>query len=192
VLHNVIGDAEVMAGQLGHLLTVGELPAVSLGILPMGIYSRWPVEDFWIFDDKQVNVELISGFLTITQPSEVAMYADAFARLAELAVVGVAARKLITAAIDLWNSRASSCNVVVAGMPVTIRSCMTSAGAIRGLGVEWAGAGADESHPERDSRGWPILHAANEACDGRHPLTGRACDRSYHKGFHQAADGTEW
>lgn len=102
VLHNVIGDSDVMAGQLGHLLTVGELPAVSLGILPMGIVrnSMWPVEDFWIFDDKQVNVELISGFLTITQPSEVAMYADAFARLAELAVVGVAARKLITAAID--------------------------------------------------------------------------------------------
>jgi transcriptional regulator with XRE-family HTH domain len=102
VLRNVIGDADVMAGQLGHLLTIGELPSVSLGIVPMGIVRNtiWPVEDFWIFDAKQVNVELISGYLTITQPSEVAMYADAFARLADLAVVGAAARKLITAAID--------------------------------------------------------------------------------------------
>jgi hypothetical protein len=102
VLRNIIGGADVMAGQLGHLLTVGELPSVSLGIVPMGIArdAMWPVEDFWIFDDKQVNVELISGWLTIAQPSEVAMYADAFARLAKLAVVGADARRMITAAID--------------------------------------------------------------------------------------------
>lgn len=102
VLRNVIGDADVMAGQLGHLLTIGELPSVSLGILPMGIVRNaiWPVEDFWIFDDAQVSVELISGYLTITQPSEVAMYADAFARLKELAVLDAPARRLITAAID--------------------------------------------------------------------------------------------
>ncbi|MFI5711797.1 helix-turn-helix domain-containing protein [Kribbella sp. NPDC051620] len=102
VLRNVIGSADAMAGQLGHLLTIGELPSVSLGILPMGIVRNaiWPVEDFWIFDDAQVSVELISGYLTITQPSEVAMYADAFARLNELAVFGAPARRLITAAID--------------------------------------------------------------------------------------------
>jgi len=102
VLRNIIGDADVMASQLGHLLTVGEFPSVSLGIIPMGIVrdAMWPVEDFWIYDNKQVNVELISGYLTITQPSEVAMYADAFARLADLAIVGAEARHLITAAID--------------------------------------------------------------------------------------------
>ncbi|MFI6681170.1 helix-turn-helix domain-containing protein [Kribbella sp. NPDC050470] len=102
VLRNVIGTSDVMAGQLGHLLTVGELPAVSLGILPMGIErtAMPPVEDFWIFDDTQVNVELISGYLTITQPGEVAMYTDAFARLADIAVVGAPARRLIAAAID--------------------------------------------------------------------------------------------
>jgi transcriptional regulator with XRE-family HTH domain len=102
VLRNVIGGSDVMAGQLGHLLTVGELPSVSLGVIPMGIArdAMWPVEGFWVFDDSQVNVELISGYLTITQPSEVAMYADAFARLTKLAVVGTEARRLITAAID--------------------------------------------------------------------------------------------
>lgn len=102
VLRNVIGDVDVMAGQLGHLLTVGELPSVSLGIIPMGIVrnSIWPVEDFWIFDDQVVNVELISGFLTITQPREIAMYAAAFSRLSDLAAFGAPARRLITAAID--------------------------------------------------------------------------------------------
>jgi transcriptional regulator with XRE-family HTH domain len=102
VLYNVIGDSDVMANQLGHLLTVRELPSVSVGIIPMGVNrnAMWPVEDFWIFDDAQVNVELISGWLTITQPSEVEMYADTFARLAGLASYGAAARRAIVKAIE--------------------------------------------------------------------------------------------
>ncbi len=48
----------------------------------------------------QVNVELISGYLTITQPREVAAYAQAFAELAELAVHGASARALIDKARD--------------------------------------------------------------------------------------------
>lgn len=60
----------------------------------------WPVEDFWVFDEAQVNVELVAAFLTITQPHEIGMYARTFANLAELAVYGAPARALITAAID--------------------------------------------------------------------------------------------
>jgi transcriptional regulator with XRE-family HTH domain len=103
VLRNVMGDTDVMAGQLGYLLTVSELPSVSLGILPLGAdrTAMPPVEDFWIFDDTQVNVELISGYLTITQPGEIAMYADAFTRLAEIAVVGAPARRLIATALEV-------------------------------------------------------------------------------------------
>jgi transcriptional regulator with XRE-family HTH domain len=102
VLRNVIGGTETMAGQLGHLLTVGSLPSVSLGIIPMGIERdvMWPVEDFWIYDDRQVNVELVSGWLTLTQPREIAMYAKTFSELSELAVRGARARALITASID--------------------------------------------------------------------------------------------
>ena len=102
VLRNVIGGAEVMAGQLGHLITVASLPSISLGIIPMGLDrdDAWPVEDFWIFDDRQVNVELVSGWLTLTQPREIATYARTFGELSELAVRGAQARALITAAID--------------------------------------------------------------------------------------------
>ena len=53
-----------------------------------------------VIDDQRVNVELVSGWLTITQPREIAMYADVFGRLSELAVSGAPARRLITAAID--------------------------------------------------------------------------------------------
>lgn len=100
VLRNGLGGPDVLTGQLSHLLTVGSLPNVSLGVLPMRAdRSRMPVEGFWIFDAGQVNVELVSGHLTITQPSEVAMYAEAFAELADLAVYGDKARALITAAL---------------------------------------------------------------------------------------------
>ena len=102
VLRNIIGGPEVMAGQLGHLITVASLPSVSLGIIPMGLERDvvWPVEDFWIFDERQVNVELVSGWLTLTQPREIAMYSKAFGDLSDLAVRGAKARALITAAID--------------------------------------------------------------------------------------------
>ena len=102
VLRNIIGGPEVMAGQLGHLITVASLPSVSLGIIPMGLERDvvWPVEDFWIFDERQVNVELVSGWLTLTQPREIAMYGKAFSDLSDLAIRGAKARALITAAID--------------------------------------------------------------------------------------------
>jgi transcriptional regulator with XRE-family HTH domain len=102
LLRTVIGGTDVMAGQLGHLITVASLPSVSLGIIPIGLERdvAWPVEDFWIFDERQVNVELASGWLTLTQPREIAMYAEVFRDLSDLAVRGAQARALITKAID--------------------------------------------------------------------------------------------
>jgi hypothetical protein len=102
VLRHRIAGPEVMAGQLGHLLSVASLPSVSLGIIPLDAdRSRmWPVESFFLFDSVQVNVELVSGFLTITQPREIAMYEKGFAELAEAAVYGTHARALIASAIS--------------------------------------------------------------------------------------------
>lgn len=97
VLRAGLGGAEVMAGQLAHLIKVAALPSVSLGIVPSrpDRDQARPVEDFWIFDSEQVSVELVSGYLTITQPHELAMYAQMFGALAEVAVFGQNARTLI-------------------------------------------------------------------------------------------------
>jgi transcriptional regulator with XRE-family HTH domain len=102
VLRTVIGNADVMAGQLGHLIAAASLPSVSLGVIPLGTPRGvgWPVESFTLYDDAQVNVELVSAHLTVTQPREVAEYARAFTELSALAVYGAPARSLITAAID--------------------------------------------------------------------------------------------
>lgn len=96
------GGIETMAAQLGHLLVVLTLPSVVVGIIPSGSDRdhAWPVENFWIFDNEQVAVELVSGHLTVTQPREIAMYAQVFAELNELAVYGKSARRLISAAIE--------------------------------------------------------------------------------------------
>ncbi|WP_336047661.1 helix-turn-helix domain-containing protein [Streptomyces sp. CA2R101] len=97
VLHNGLGSAETQLEQLERLMKVGTLPNVSLGVIPAGTgRTRMPVEGFWIFDKSQANVELVSGYLTLTQPSEVGAYADTFTMLAALAAYGAKARGLIT------------------------------------------------------------------------------------------------
>lgn len=101
VLYYRLGGANVMIGQLGHLIDVTSLPSVSLGIIPhQAERPRPPVEGFWVFDDARVNVELVSGWLTLTQPHEVALYVKTFNDLASLAVHGREARGIITTAID--------------------------------------------------------------------------------------------
>lgn len=101
VLRSGIGGAEVMVGQLGHLITVSALPSVSVGVIPAGpARTRMPVEGFWLFDSAQVNVELVSGRLTLTQEPEIALYARTFTELAGHAVYGAEARALIVSAIE--------------------------------------------------------------------------------------------
>ncbi|MEU1507564.1 helix-turn-helix transcriptional regulator [Kitasatospora sp. NPDC005748] len=102
VLRTVIGTPDILVGQLGHLITVGSLPSVSLGVIPLGSTRNagWPVESFTVYDDTQVNVELVSAHLTITQPAEISEYGQAFSDLARIAVYGADARSLIAGAIN--------------------------------------------------------------------------------------------
>ncbi|WP_217253116.1 helix-turn-helix transcriptional regulator [Streptomyces sp. AC602_WCS936] len=101
VLRNALGAPDTQVEQLEHLLRVAALPNVSLGVVRTCLdRSRMPVEGFWIFDTAQVNVELVSGYLTITQPREVTMYAETFAELANHAAYGAKARSMIMAVMD--------------------------------------------------------------------------------------------
>ncbi|MFJ6727743.1 helix-turn-helix domain-containing protein [Streptomyces sp. NPDC091281] len=102
VLHYQLGDAEAMAAQLGHLLTAGALPAVSLGIIPASTSNRrlWPQETFDVHDDTLVSVELLTAEVNVTQPTEIVLYTKAFERLRGMAVYGADARALILRAIE--------------------------------------------------------------------------------------------
>ncbi|MFE3140557.1 helix-turn-helix domain-containing protein [Streptomyces scopuliridis] len=101
VLRYRIGDADTMAGQLGYLLAVMTLPNVSLGIIPFTAQRRvWPLEAFYLFDDQQASVELLTAAVNMSAPSEIAVYGKAFSQLAEIAIYGADARVLITEAIN--------------------------------------------------------------------------------------------
>lgn len=101
VLGNTLSTGAAQEEQLYHLLTVSALPNVSLGVIPVAQRRpQLPVENFWIYDNAQVNVELVSGYLTLTQPSEVKAYSDTYTKLAGMAVHGARARALIHKARD--------------------------------------------------------------------------------------------
>ncbi|WP_035838867.1 hypothetical protein [Kitasatospora azatica] len=53
----------------------------------------------WDFDEAEVAVGLTCGYLRITQPREIADYVRTLTDLASMAVHGVGARQLITAAV---------------------------------------------------------------------------------------------
>ncbi|MFF7158111.1 Scr1 family TA system antitoxin-like transcriptional regulator [Streptomyces sp. NPDC008139] len=101
VLRYRLGDAGVMAGQLGYLLSAMDLPAVSLGVIPATVERTiWAVESFTVFDDARVDHEPLSAAVKITAPDEVSVYLAAFTRLRQHAVYGADARALVVKAID--------------------------------------------------------------------------------------------
>ncbi|WP_369184326.1 helix-turn-helix domain-containing protein [Streptomyces sp. Y1] len=100
VLRAAVCDAETMADQLNNLIAAATSPFVSLGIIPTGCdRPQLPVEDFYMFDEAEVAVELTSGYLRITQPHEIADYSRTFTALARMAVHGTRARQIITSAL---------------------------------------------------------------------------------------------
>jgi transcriptional regulator with XRE-family HTH domain len=95
-------EPQVLRDQLLHLRETTRLPAVRLGVIPLGADRRkvLPREGFVMFDENLVRVELISGVLSVTQPREISMYVRDFTDLARIAVHGSAARALIAAALN--------------------------------------------------------------------------------------------
>jgi Domain of unknown function (DUF5753) len=89
------------AGQLRHLVALMKRPTVSIGIIPTDADRRdtHPGEAFDITDSELVTVELVSGYLSVTHPAEIAMYVAAWNRLWSLAVFGSPAVAMIGRAL---------------------------------------------------------------------------------------------
>ena len=69
------GTAEAQPGQLGRLLEVMSIPAVSLGIIPMMTQrGAVPSAGFWIFDDSLVALETPTASIEVTRPQEIGLY----------------------------------------------------------------------------------------------------------------------
>ncbi|GAA2457298.1 helix-turn-helix transcriptional regulator [Streptomyces pulveraceus] len=98
-LTNNTGGAEVMNGQLDHLLDVSRLPYVSIGIIPEGrARSLYPGEGFYLFDESLLKQEFWSGAFQTSRPENISYFGRVFAALRDQAVYGAAARDEIDAA----------------------------------------------------------------------------------------------
>jgi transcriptional regulator with XRE-family HTH domain len=112
-LYAALADRDVMENQLRHLLDISRLPRLRLGILPTRARHYMTLCGFWIFDNREAQIETYSAAVRITQPSEIAMYAKVFEHYSRRAAYGEQARGLISLAIaDLAKdlARATSSN----------------------------------------------------------------------------------
>jgi hypothetical protein len=97
---------EVHAEQLRHLMAMMRWPTIIFGVIPRRAarHGVCPEESFTMStftpDSSVVTVELVSGTLTLTQPYEIGLYAEAWERLMSLAVHGEGARALVAQALD--------------------------------------------------------------------------------------------
>jgi Domain of unknown function (DUF5753) len=131
-LYAALADPDVMEEQLRHLVEVSRLPRLRLGIMPTRARHYMTLCGFWIFDQREAQIETYSAAIKITQLSEIAMYAKVFEHYSRRAVYGQQATDLISQAIaDLAKdlSRASSAtsrNIVDPRSPVLPSMAMTS------------------------------------------------------------------
>ncbi|MEU6233687.1 helix-turn-helix transcriptional regulator [Kitasatospora sp. NPDC047058] len=98
-----LAPAPVIRAQIERLVSATALPALRLGVVPFG--ARLPVSPahgFWIFDDQQVIVEVISAELRLGLPEEVTQYRKVFDLLAPSALYDAGARQLLLAAAQAW------------------------------------------------------------------------------------------
>ncbi|MFJ8728667.1 Scr1 family TA system antitoxin-like transcriptional regulator [Streptomyces bauhiniae] len=104
VLYTRYAERSVMLHQLTRLIQVADYSSVSLGIIPRDAIrgAAHKAHDFWIFDDKTVQVEIVSAFLTLKQQHEVKRYLDDFQHLSELAAAHGSAIPLLAKAITAY------------------------------------------------------------------------------------------
>lgn len=87
---------EVMAAQLDRLVSVIGLGTVELAIVPFSAQlRRSPSHGWWIYDRRLVIVETLNTEMWLTDDDSLGLYERAWDWLAEVAVSGAAAHRLI-------------------------------------------------------------------------------------------------
>ncbi|WP_228989683.1 Scr1 family TA system antitoxin-like transcriptional regulator [Streptomyces sp. DH8] len=87
---------EVMAAQLDRLAGLIGLDTVEIGVIPLGVpLRRAPGHGFWIYDRRRVIVETINTEMWLDDEESIVLYERAWDLMAEAAVQGPQARRLI-------------------------------------------------------------------------------------------------
>ncbi|MDT3396447.1 helix-turn-helix transcriptional regulator [Streptomyces sp. B1866] len=98
-LRVLVCPPQVMVAQLDRLLSVIGMDTVEFGVIPFAARLRLaPDHGFWIYDDRFVTVETINTEMWLDSPDDIALYVRAWEWMAESAVYGHQAHRLITRA----------------------------------------------------------------------------------------------
>lgn len=98
-LHVRICPEPVLDAQLERLIGLSGLDTVDLAVIPLAARLRvTPAHGFWIYDERQVIVEMINAELWLDDPQNVALYLKTWEWLNESAVRGPQAHRLIARA----------------------------------------------------------------------------------------------
>ncbi|MEU2829179.1 helix-turn-helix transcriptional regulator [Streptomyces lavendulae] len=98
-LHAVIGDPDVMIGQLDRLAGIIGLNTVSFGILPFSAsLDLTPKHGFWIHDERNVVVETLSAEMELKDAEDIALYLRLWDYYDQVALHGPAAHRLLARA----------------------------------------------------------------------------------------------
>ncbi|GAA2409613.1 helix-turn-helix transcriptional regulator [Streptomyces pulveraceus] len=106
VLRRGFREPQTSIRQLMHLLEIMKMRTVQLGIIPArrDLYDRrsaWPAEDFWIFDDSRVKLELVSSAVDLSTRYDLQQYGKVFTLLQAQAVYGTQATEIVKAAMAM-------------------------------------------------------------------------------------------
>jgi hypothetical protein len=72
---------------------------------PSELVDLFPIPGFNMNDSGQVDYELVSTGVDITDPDEIALHNKAFNALSDAACYGDAAKELISKALTFWSSQ---------------------------------------------------------------------------------------
>ena len=92
----VLGSPQVMADQLAHVLTLAELPHVTLGVLDLGTPKPFAApRGFHLYGDDVATAATDVGTSFLDDPDDVAHFRTLFDQLADAAVYDERARALV-------------------------------------------------------------------------------------------------
>lgn len=97
-LRRLVAEPTVLAVQMDRLAQLSSLTNVDIAILPVDHrLPIAPIHGFSIFDDHLVQIELESGAVDITAPTDIQYYGQIYDTLAAVCVHGDDAREILTA-----------------------------------------------------------------------------------------------
>lgn len=100
-LYMAMTEQSLHAQQLEHFLSVIGHSNLAFGIIPhMSRRPVWPLETFYAFDDREIQVETLTAMVRVTNRAEIDAYLSAFTQMSRAAVYGANAKALIKKALD--------------------------------------------------------------------------------------------